>query len=300
MDYSYTVVSGKKFNKIYKDIKMYKFLNDDMIHNNFEYQLGLNIDTEDFNPTDTCSKGGLYFCEESKCHLYWDNFGKYLGYVEIPNDAHIYIEDDKFKADKIILKKIEPFDNVNNEFWYKIIKYDGLALEYVKEQSEELCLKAVMKNGHTLLFVKEQTEKICLEAVKQDGFSLKYVREQTPKICWEAVKQNGHALSYVREQTEEICLEAVKKNGFALQYVKTQTPNICLEAVKKNGLALQFVKIQTNEICSEAVKQNDKALYYVNNEFKSLFGSDNNVFRFITNKMNILITMLILFIIYYS
>ena len=130
MDYSYTVVSGKKFNKIYKDIKMYKFLNDDMIHNNFEYQLGLNIDTEDFNPTDTCSKGGLYFCEESKCHLYWNDYGELLAHIGILNDAKI--ENHKFKTDKLIINKIESFNDIADNFWDNIIKYDYVAFKYIK------------------------------------------------------------------------------------------------------------------------------------------------------------------------
>ena len=37
------------------------------------------------------------------------------------------------------------------------------ALEYVKNQTEEICLKTVKRNGHTLKYVKDQTEQICLE-----------------------------------------------------------------------------------------------------------------------------------------
>ena len=43
-------------------------------------------------------------------------------------------------------------------------------------------------------YVKEQTPEICLEAVKQNGYALEYVQEQTPEICLEAVKQNGGTL----------------------------------------------------------------------------------------------------------
>jgi hypothetical protein len=48
-----------------------------------------------------------------------------------------------------------------------------------------------------LQYVKDQTPEICLEAVKQDGHALQYVKDQTPEICLEAVKQDGHALQYV-------------------------------------------------------------------------------------------------------
>ena len=61
------------------------------------------------------------------------------------------------------------------------------------------CIKAVKENGYALQYVKEQTEDICLAAVKQNGFALQYVKEQTPEICLEAVKQNELALRYVKD-----------------------------------------------------------------------------------------------------
>ena len=36
-----------------------------------------------------------------------------------------------------------------------------------------------------LQYVKEQTSEICMEAVKNNGYALQYVKEQTPEICME-------------------------------------------------------------------------------------------------------------------
>ncbi|MDR1984220.1 MAG: DUF4116 domain-containing protein [Prevotellaceae bacterium] len=143
------------------------------------------------------------------------------------------------------------------------VKENGLALEFVKEQTPEICMEAVKQNGWALKYVKEQTPEMCMEAVKESGFALDYVKEQTPEICMEAVKQNGLALHYVKEQTPEIDMAAVKESGFALDYVKEQTPEICMEAVKQNGWALKYVKEQTPEMCMEAVKENGLALKHV-------------------------------------
>jgi hypothetical protein len=41
-----------------------------------------------------------------------------------------------------------------------------MALEYVEEQTPNICPEAVKKCGQALLFVKEQTPQLCLEAVK--------------------------------------------------------------------------------------------------------------------------------------
>jgi hypothetical protein len=85
----------------------------------------------------------------------------------------------------------------------------------------EADLQKVKKYGYALQFIKEQTYELCLEAVKTSGCAcaLKYVKEQTPEICLASVKNSGCALEYVKEQTPELCWEAVKEHGWALQYV---------------------------------------------------------------------------------
>ena len=54
------------------------------------------------------------------------------------------------------------------------------------------------ERGEVLQFVKNQTPEICLTAVKQNGEALKYVKNQTSEISLEVVKQNGMALRSVR------------------------------------------------------------------------------------------------------
>ena len=46
-------------------------------------------------------------------------------------------------------------------------------------------------------YVKEQTPELCLVAVNHDGWALQYVKEQTPEICLAAVRRDGRALRYV-------------------------------------------------------------------------------------------------------
>ena len=87
------------------------------------------------------------------------------------------------------------------------------------EINPEPTLDQVKQNGYALQYVHNQTPDICLEAVKQNGYALRFVHNQTPEICLEAVKQDGYALQYVHNQTPEICLEAVKQDGYALKYV---------------------------------------------------------------------------------
>jgi len=52
-------------------------------------------------------------------------------------------------------------------------------MEYQMIIDTDESLSAVKQDGYSLQFVKDQTEAICLEAVKQDGDSLQYVKDQT-------------------------------------------------------------------------------------------------------------------------
>ena len=229
------IITGKEFNKSYKGFKFVKILANNLTHHGFEYKEGLNIDSVKFNPTGMCSAGGLYFTDLDKIHMYL-HYGIKFSYVIIPDEALVYIEENKFKANMIILTNILP-------------------LSELFLQNIQLCKLAMKQNGWALQFVRQQTEEICKLAVKQEGRALKYVKEQTEELCKLAVEQDGLALCYVKNQTEEICKLAVQQDGYALQYVKEQTEELCKLAVQRDRWALRFVKNQTEELCKLAVKQ---------------------------------------------
>ena len=54
------VYTGIEFKKKYGNI-FYKILNNDLTHKNFTFKEGINIDTNEFNPSGSCSEGGIYY-----------------------------------------------------------------------------------------------------------------------------------------------------------------------------------------------------------------------------------------------
>ena len=106
----------------------------------------------------------------------------------------------------------------------EVFEQDGRALEYVREQTHEICLAAVNQNGLALQY-RTNTRDLF---VNQTGYALNRVREQNTRNLF--VNQCGDALNYVREQTPD---------GRSLRYVHEQTPEICLAAIKQNEHALQ-------------------------------------------------------------
>src|SRR5579872_785972 len=101
-----TEISGAHFNKVYDGLSFVKLTNEYERHNGFLFFDGLNIDTKRFYPNGECQAGGIYFIEKNEAHK-WIYYGyesmKYIREVTVPNDARVYVEDDKFKADKLIL-----------------------------------------------------------------------------------------------------------------------------------------------------------------------------------------------------
>ena len=251
-----------------KDKTLLKFLKTPtMSDKGFKNQIGKNTDTKPFNPTGQCQPGGLFFTDMKHMYRYM-SYGAWIAMIELEDEEEVYQEpcETKYKAHAIIITNIIHvkdsflFEDMNATL--KTVTNYGLALEYIKNQTPEICLVAVKENGWALKFVNQQTPDICLAAVKENGWALKFVNQQTLEVCLAAVAQNGHALEYVNQQTPDVCLTAVKTHGCALEHVQKQTPEICWAAVKQDGWALECVQKQTPEICWAAVTRNEYDLEF--------------------------------------
>ena len=153
---------------------------------------------------------------------------------------------------------------------------DVQSLQYIRDPTLEILEYAFKKGGSgwMLQFVKNQTEEICKLAVEYDGHALSsmYMKiPQTDELCKIAVKKNGLALIHVNSPTDEIRKLAIQQTGLALVHMYNgQTDELCELAVQQNGLALQYVRNQTDEICRLAVQQNKDALQYVWNKTEEI------------------------------
>ena len=177
----HTVLTGKEFNALHVDKKFHKVLKNSLCHYDFAYTAGLNVDTQPFNPSGTCSKGGLYFCEEEHLHLYLFSYGSICATVSIPDNALVYKEDTKYKANKLILHDIQPITEL--PLWLdanvtkKIVQRNGFVIQYIKEPSEEVQRLAVQQNGFVIKYIKEPSEEVRRLAVQQNGHAIKYIKE---------------------------------------------------------------------------------------------------------------------------
>lgn len=66
-----------------------------------------------------------------------------------------------------------PYEEVMN----RVIDY-GCDIEYVQDQTPELCLAAVRSDWVALRFIKRQTLELCIEAVEENSRAMKYVWDE--------------------------------------------------------------------------------------------------------------------------
>src|SRR5579872_275343 len=274
---SWKVKSGKEFNNIFSGISFVKLTNESEVHRGFHFEDGLNVDTVLFNPISSCSAGGIYFIEENNIinWVYYDAVVGTMIYVRkvtIPDDARVYIEDDKFKTDKLILG---PKSCIDKTIYSHSVESNVCVFKFLSNnvKDKNVCMKAVEGSYTSLNYVPAELrdKNICSHAVKNHGLSLQFVPEHIidEEMCMNAVKEHAGALQYVPRtlMNKEICVWAVAMNGDLLRFVpySINDKEICLEAVRNRGCALKYVppEIIDKNICMVAIMQYHFAIRYV-------------------------------------
>ena len=190
----------------------YKILPDNLICRDFQYQEGLNIDTNTIDEYE-CSYG-LHFADK-KHILDFCDYGSIIAEVELPEDAVVYHFDDKSKADKIVLKNLRPLWSVET---IEALIREGVDIEsYVNRM---LCNST--KNGYFDIVeyliehganVHARDDYALRQASKKGNLEVvKYLVEHGANIhamddyALQAASENGHLeiVKYLAEQGVDI------------------------------------------------------------------------------------------------
>jgi hypothetical protein len=129
-----------------------------------------------------------------------------------------------------------------------------------------------------LEYLKQQDDQLCATALKHDPFALRYIRNKIPAFTMMLETENGFFEKLPPElRTPEICAAACGQIGLSLKFVpeKLKTPTVCSLAVEQNPLALEFVpeKLKNKELCARACEKNVNALHFTPKEFTVCFNS---------------------------
>ena len=276
-------VLGSEFKKLYKRKTFCQVLDGKLTHKKYKntYKSGLNIystSTSNSNLDQSDSdkskkskhfKNGFQFREKSKCHLDL-HFGKMIVFITIPDDANVYVGENKFFTDKLVVTAMMRCSDLMDKFWIGMVPKNGRVLKFIKDQTDRLCVLAVRQYARALKYVKKnlQSKEICELAVQQDGLLLKYVIDPTERICELAVLNNLDAIEYVQNQfkTEKIC-KLVGQNSMIVESLNGLVNNDCSSIQSKLSCSKLLVKSLdiTNKSHRRANRRNSWAKQYIEN-----------------------------------
>jgi hypothetical protein len=279
-------VTGKHFNKKYKDAVLCKFIKHGLINKSFQYKLGLNEDTIPFVPNECC-EGGLYFFNIKYFYLYF-KYGPKLAFLTIPDDARVFIEKNKFKADKLIINNIISVENFYLEDYFTREKIKDLSLKFPivfleRNKNEKKIEDHLRINGSDIKYVSLQTLKLCEIAIENSPNAIYGIKNKSDKHrilhdkFWgnksnivsyatdenmEKIEMNYKELKYMKNPSLELCIYAMTINKNSYKLIWSPSYKIKLFILTIDGMNLRFFENKTDFMVEVAVKQNGYAIKY--------------------------------------
>jgi hypothetical protein len=229
--------SGKRFNWIHKGRKFYKITNSEEDHKGFQYKDGLNVDTIQFYPNEACEAGGLYFSDDVNFVSYL-LYGPHIREVTIPDDARVYSEKDKYKADKIVLGPrclIEESDVWKDiDLCEERVKLNGMVIKYVKNQTDTMQRNAVQKSPGAYMYMVNPTYETQKFIAKHKPFAFAYNINIIDKNLQDiAVFNAPHMIMLIENPSEELQNIAVKEFPYVYGYIKNPCKSVTEFAMGK-------------------------------------------------------------------
>jgi hypothetical protein len=287
------ILSGVEFNEVFNGVSLYKIIKNSMIHNNFKFSKGLNIDNNEFQVNNSSAPGGFFFTLGDYVNVKTlSNFYNPMSVwnIEIPDDSIVVIYNNRMKTNKIILtskisdqSELKFLTKENVELMFKI-NQNSLICFPDNLKTESMFLTDVINNNPKLLsFVPhklwnpEICNKIYQSAFDTNNISFRYINDKfkTIKMCEQAILSDISNFLYVPEKcmTSEICEKAVKYNTDYFEYVPYQcmTSEICDIVMMKNCEFFDLIPdyFKTLDMCLKALKYNPDYFEYIPKHLRS-------------------------------
>ena len=225
----------------------FKIFNEDDNHHGFQYQDGLNTDSNEFEPNGSCIADGLYFTDEKHiCEFF--RYGPYIRQVEIPDGETNITKDpdgNKWRSKSLFIHKRRALDEVETWQWMiennvDITAGNNYAINLASENGHlaivELLLKhgadctakdnyairMASRNGH--LAVVELLLKHGVDCTALDNFAIRMASENGHLAIVELLLKHGadcttddnYAIRMASENGHLVVVELLKRHGAKL------------------------------------------------------------------------------------
>lgn len=182
------------------------------------------------------------------------------------------------------LKFVDPED-MTDDIVTAAISRRADSIQYVpaNKQTIKIINAAILKDPNNLRFIRDQSEDICMKAIKYNPRAFSHVKIQTPKLCVELIKMKPQVFSTVREHGRVFSLGLIKYNRSYFEKLNLQTEEVCIEAIKLYGKTIggtygyhnRVYKWINNDIYHSITNWTDEVI------FKSIamLGTYNNILK---------------------
>jgi competence CoiA-like predicted nuclease len=117
----------------------------------------------------------------------------------------------------------------NNINAYRFVKtFTKKIMNYINTISTEICKELLLSNGLLLEFIDNQNDEICEIACKNNINAYKFIKNKSYELNKKLLNIDGRILQFIDNQTDELCIIALKQNILSYQYVKNKNTRIKL------------------------------------------------------------------------
>jgi len=140
-------------------------------------------------------------------------------------------------------------------------------LESNQDVPEDIQLMAVKNNPIAIEYIKNPSEEIKLAAVKRNGYEwvIKYINNPSEAVQLVAVVGSASIIKLIENPSEAVQIASVEKYGWSVRYIDNPTEKVQLVAVKEDWRAIKFIENPSDEVQLVAVNQNLKAIEGIKN-----------------------------------
>ncbi len=206
---------------------------------------------------------------------------------------HELIKDHNYEFCKILLQDNYKFiehinDNIKDQDLCNIafngiyLNDDFSYLKYIPESFQTINMqeKIVKKNGIYLEYIKSSPFTICKLAIENNPNAIEHIDinwKHYNDLCEIAVKININALQYIKKEWKNyvfFCEQIITKNEIALKYVNKDCKcyrEICINAIKRNISAIKYINKECknyDELCHIAFTLDINVLQFIDNDCK--------------------------------
>ncbi len=256
----------------------YKILDSNLRHNGVQYQLGLNVETNDKQNTvlDVHKLG--YTDLENICTCLFA--GSLIAEVEPKGDVKRVMGSNIYTTDRLYvhnISKISDWYETQTEEVKQILEkqygnrlgLNGHAIQFFKEPSTEMKIDAINENPNTIRWMENPSETLKQLAVSKSGNVIGHIKNPSRELQIIAVSSNGGNIRYIENPSEEVKLIAINNNANSIQFIENPSELLQVEAIKKEVGSILFIKNPSEKAQLTAIEKNHSSFRCINNPTES-------------------------------